>query len=336
VQAYEVRDTSGLDGLVLNADRPAPEAGPGQILIRVRATALNARDHGVTRGIYGYTRFPVIPLSDGAGEVVAVGPGVTGFKQGDRVASTFFQTWIGGRMPPDASRNSLGGQLDGMLAELVALPQTGAIGIPDHLSFEEAATLPCAALTAWNALIESGGLKAGESVLILGTGGVSCFAVQFARLHHARVFLTSSSDEKLAKGRALGADVTINYAATPDWEQEVLKQTGGAGVDHVVEVGGANTLEKSMAAVRPGGTISIIGSLAGAGQINPRMINRKAITLRGIHVGSRDMFASMNRAIGAARLRPAIDRVFDFADAKAAFAHQASGGHFGKIVIRVG
>jgi NADPH:quinone reductase-like Zn-dependent oxidoreductase len=204
------------------------------------------------------------------------------------------------------------------------------------LSFEEAATLPCAALTAWNALIESGGLKAGESVLVLGTGGVSCFAVQFAKLHRAHVLLTSSSDEKLAKGRALGADVTINYKTNPEWEQEVLKATGGIGVDHVIEVGGANTLEKSMAAVRPGGMISIIGSLAGAGQINPRMINRKAITLKGIHVGSRDMFAAMNRAVAEAKLRPVIDRVFPFAEAKAAFGHQAGGGHFGKIVIAVG
>lgn len=336
MRAYEVRETTGLDGLVLNRERPEPEPGPGQILVRVRAAALNARDHGVTKGIYGYTKFPVIPLSDGAGEVVAVGPGVAGFKAGDRVASTFFQSWTGGRMPPDASRNSLGGMLDGMLAELVALPQTGAIRIPDHLSFEEASTLPCAALTAWNALVENGGLKAGESVLILGTGGVSCFAVQFAKLHRAHVFLTSSSDEKLAKGRALGADVTINYRTTPDWEQDVLKVTGGVGVDHVLEVGGANTLERSMAAVRPGGMIYIIGSLAGAGTINPRMINRKAITLKGIHVGSRDMFAAMNRAIAETSLKPVIDRVFPFEDARAAFAYQAGGGHFGKIVIKVG
>ncbi|MPZ55849.1 MAG: zinc-binding dehydrogenase [Rhizobiales bacterium] len=336
MQAYEVTNTSGLDGLVLNPKRPEPEPGPGQILVRVRAAALNARDHGVTRGIYGYTRFPVIPLSDGAGEVVAVGPGIIGFKAGDRVASTFFQTWTGGRMPPDASRNSLGGMLDGMLAELVVLPRTGAIRIPNHLSFEEASTLPCAALTAWNALVETGGIKAGETVAILGTGGVSCFAVQFAKLHRAHVFLTSRSDEKLEKGRALGADVAINYKATPDWEQEMLKQTAGVGVDHVLEVGGANTLEKSMAAVCPGGAIYIIGSLAGAGQINPRMINRKAITLKGIHVGSRDMFAAMNRAIAETRLRPVIDRVFPFADAKAAFAYQAGGSHFGKIVIAVG
>jgi NADPH:quinone reductase-like Zn-dependent oxidoreductase len=301
----------------------------------MRAAALNARDHGVTRGIYGYTKFPVIPLSDGAGEITAVGPSVTGFKVGDRVASTFFQTWTGGRMPADASRNSLGGMLDGVLAEEIVLPQQGAIHIPDHLTYAEAATLPCAALTAWHALVEAGGLKAGDTVAIIGTGGVSCFAVQFAKMHQARVFLTSSSDAKRELARELGADVTINYQTTPGWEQEILRQTGNAGVDHVIEVGGANTLEKSMAMVRPGGSIYVIGTLAGAGQINPRMINRKAITLRGIHVGSRDMFANMNRAIAATGLRPVIDKTFAFADAKQAYEYQAGGTHFGKIVIAI-
>jgi NADPH:quinone reductase-like Zn-dependent oxidoreductase len=301
----------------------------------MRAAALNARDHGVTRGIYGYTKFPVIPLSDGAGEITAVGPSVTGFKVGDRVASTFFQTWTGGRMPADASRNSLGGMLDGVLAEEIVLPQQGAIHIPDHLTYAEAATLPCAALTAWHALVEAGGLKAGDTVAIIGTGGVSCFAVQFAKMHQARVFLTSSSDAKRELARELGADVTINYQTTPGWEQEILRQTGNAGVDHVIEVGGANTLERSMAMVRPGGSIYVIGTLAGAGQINPRMINRKAITLRGIHVGSRDMFANMNRAITATGLRPVIDKTFAFADAKQAYEYQAGGTHFGKIVIAI-
>jgi NADPH:quinone reductase-like Zn-dependent oxidoreductase len=335
VRAYEVTDTSGLDGLVLNTNRPAPAPGPGQIAVRMRAAALNARDHGVTRGIYGYTKFPVIPLSDGAGEITAVGAGVTGFKVGDRVASTFFQTWTGGRMPTDASRKSLGGMLDGVLAEEIVLPQQGAIHIPDHLSFAEAATLPCAALTAWHALVEAGGLKAGDTVAIIGTGGVSCFAVQFAKMHQARVFLTSSSDAKRELARGLGADVTINYQTTPDWEQAILRQTGNVGVDHVIEVGGANTLEKSMAMVRPGGSIYVIGTLAGAGQINPRMINRKAITLRGIHVGSRDMFANMNRAIAATGLRPVIDKTFAFADARQAYDYQAGGTHFGKIAIAI-
>jgi NADPH:quinone reductase-like Zn-dependent oxidoreductase len=334
VKAYEVRAATGLDGLVLNRDRPRPEPGHGEIVVRVHAAALNYRDQGVLRGIYGYTRFPVIPLSDGAGEVAAVGPGVAEFEMGDRVAGTFFQTWTGGRMPADASKNSLGGQLDGMLTEYAVLPQRGAIRVPDHLSFEEAATLPCAALTAWNALIETGRIKAGETVAILGTGGVSCFGIQFAKMHGAYVFATSSSNAKLARAKALGADVLINYKAVPDWDQAVLKATGGEGVDHVLEVGGANTLEKSMGAIRPGGSIYVIGALAGAGEINPRMINRKGIKLQGIHVGSREMFVAMNRAVALGALRPVIDRVFPFEDARQAYEHQASGGHFGKIVIQ--
>jgi len=334
VKAYEVREAIGLDGLVLNPDRPKPEPMHDQVLIRVRAAAMNYRDQGVIKGAYGYTKFPVIPMCDAAGEVVATGAGVTQFKVGDRVASNFFQTWTGGRIPAAASKNSLGGQLDGVLAEHVALSQDGVIRIPDHLSFEEAATLPCAALTAWNALIETGGLRAGETVAILGTGGVACFAVMFARLHGARVLLTSSSDTKLERGKALGADVLINYKSTPEWDKEVLKHTDG-GVDHIIEVGGANTLEKSMNAARTGGSIYIIGSLAGAGNINPRIINRKELHLHGVHVGSREMFAAMNRAISLAKLRPPIDRVFPFAEAKQAYAYQAGSGHFGKIVIRV-
>jgi NADPH:quinone reductase-like Zn-dependent oxidoreductase len=335
VKAYEVREATGLDGLALSRDRPEPKPGPGQIVVRIRAAALNYRDQGVLRGIYGYTKFPVIPLSDGAGEVVAIGSGVTQFQTGDRVASTFFVNWTGGVMPRDASRNSLGGMIDGALTEYTLLSETGAIKIPDHLDFEQAATLPCAALTAWNALVENGGIKAGDTVAILGTGGVSCFGIAFAKMHNAFVFLTSSSDDKLARGKTLGADKLLNYRAEPDWDQEILKQTDGAGVDHVLEVGGAGTLERSMNAVRPGGSIYVIGALAGAGSINPRMINRKAIQLRGIHVGSRDMFAAMNKAIDVAKLKPVIDRVFPFEEARGAYAHQQSGRHFGKIVISV-
>jgi len=335
MKAYEVRETTGLDGLTLNGARPVPQLGHGQILVRMRAAALNYRDQGVIKGIYSYTKFPVIPLSDGAGEVAAVGPGVTQFKPGDRVASTFFVNWTGGQMPADASKNSLGGMIDGVLAEYTLLAETGAIKIPDHLSFEEAATLPCAALTAWNALIDTGRIKVGETVAILGTGGVSCFGLAFAKMHGAFVFLTSSSDEKLARARALGADALVNYRTRPEWDQEILKQTGGAGVDHVLEVGGAGTLERSMNAIRPGGSIYVIGALAGAGTINPRMINRKAIRMQGIHVGSRDMFAAMNKAVELHKLKPTIDRVFGFDDAKAAYAHQQSGQHFGKIVIAI-
>jgi NADPH:quinone reductase-like Zn-dependent oxidoreductase len=333
VKAYEVRETTGLDGLVLNRERADPQPGHGQILVRMRAAALNYRDQGVIKGGYGYTKFPVIPLSDGAGDVAAVGSGVTQFKPGDRVASTFFVNWPGGRLPPDAARNSLGGMVDGVLADYALLAETGAIKVPDHLSDQEAATFPCAALTAWNALVDTGRIKSGESVAILGTGGVSCFGIAFAKMHGAFVFLTSSSDEKLAHGKALGADAIINYRSQPDWDQEILKQTGGAGVDHVLEVGGAGTLEKSMKAVRNGGSIYVIGTLAGAGSINPRMINRKAIRLQGIHVGSREMFAAMNKAVALHKLKPVIDRVFSFDDAKAAYAHQQSGSHFGKIVI---
>ncbi len=262
MKAYEVREPSGLDGLVLSSNRAEPTPGHGQIVVRVCATSLNYRDQGVIKGVYGYTKFPVIPLSDGAGEVAVVGPGVTQFKPGDRVAGTFFQNWTGGRMPADAAHNSLGGMIDGMLAEYALLTEAGAIKIPAHLSFEEAATLPCAALTAWNALIETGRIKTGDTVALLGTGGVSVFALAFAKMHGAFALLMSSSDDKLARAKALGADVTINYRTTPDWDQEIKKHTS-AGVDHVVEVGGANTLEKSMSAVRPGGSIYVIGALAG-------------------------------------------------------------------------
>ena len=335
MKAYEVRETTGLDGLHLNANRPEPAPGPGQIVVRMRAAALNYRDHGVIKGAYGYTKFPVIPLSDGAGEVVAIGPGVTQFKAGDRVCGTFFVNWISGRVPADASKNSLGGMVDGVLAEYALLNETGAIKIPDHLSFQEAATLPCAALTAWHAVVEAGRIKAGETIVVLGTGGVSCFALAFAKMHGAVVIMTSSSDDKLARVKTLGAGMTINYKNTPDWDQEVLKLTGGAGVDHIIEVGGPNTLAKSMLAIRPGGSIYVIGALGGSGAIDPRAINRKSIRLQGIHVGSREMFAAMNRAIAHSKLKPVIDRVFDFADAKAAYLHQQSGGHLGKIVIAI-
>lgn len=335
MKAYEVRETTGLDGLHLNANRAEPVAGPGQIVVRMRAAALNYRDQGVIKGAYGYTKFPVIPLSDGAGEVAHVGPGVTLFKAGDRVAGTFFVNWIAGRIPADASKNSLGGMVDGVLAEYALLSETGAIKISDHLTFEEAATLPCAALTAWHAVVEAGRIKAGETIVILGTGGVSCFALAFAKMHGAVVTMTSSSDDKLARVKALGADNVVNYKTTPDWDQEVLRLTGGAGVDHIIEVGGPNTLAKSMLAIQPGGAIYVIGALGGSGSIDPRAINRKSIRLQGIHVGSRDMFAAMNRAIANSKLRPVIDRVFDFADAKAAYQHQQSGSHLGKIVIAI-
>ena len=333
MKAYEVCEPTGLDGLVLNQNRAVPRPAHGQILVRIRATSLNYRDQGVVRGTYGYTKFPLIPLSDGAGEVAEIGPGVTQFAVSDRVASNFFVNWTGGPIPAGVSKNSLGGMVDGVLAEYALLAETGAIKIPDHLTFEQAAALPCAGLTAWNALAEVGHIKAGETVLALGTGGVACFGLAFAKMHGAQAIVTSSSDEKLAHAQTLGADHLINYVSNPDWDADVLALTGGAGVDHILEVGGPGTLEKSMNAVRQGGSIYVIGALGGAGSVNPRVINRKSIRLQGIHVGSRDMFERMNRAIALHKLTPAIDRVFGFDDAKEAYAYQQSGRHIGKIVI---
>lgn len=337
MKAYELKQAIGADGLVLTTERPEPEAGPGEVKIKVRATSLNFRDLLVASGRYPVgMNSSIIPLSDGAGEVVAVGAGVSRFRAGDRVAGTFFQGWSGGAVSADVTANALGGAVDGMLTEYVVLPEAGVIKTPPHLTFEEAATLPCAGLTAWNAVVETGRIRAGETVLLLGTGGVSMFALQFAKLHGAHVIIASSSDEKLARAKSLGADTLINYRTTPDWEQEVVKATGGRGVDIVVEVGGAGTLEKSIKAVRVGGFIAIIGVLSGAGQIDPRPIITRAIRLQGIYVGSGEMFAAMNRAVSEAALKPVIGRVFDFEEAKQAYEYQAGGSHFGKIVIKVG
>ncbi len=336
MKAYELKQAIGTDGLVLTTERPEPEAGPGEVKIKVRATSLNFRDLLVASGRYPVgMNSSIIPLSDGAGEVVAIGAGVSRFRVGDRVAGTFFQGWSGGAVSADVTAKALGGAVDGMLTEYVVLPEAGVIKIPAHLTFEEAATLPCAGLTAWNAVVETGRIRAGETVLLLGTGGVSMFALQFAKLHGAHVIIASSSDEKLARAKSLGADTLINYRTTPEWEQEVVTATGGRGVDIVVEVGGAGTLEKSIKAVRVGGFIAIIGVLSGVGQIDPRPIITRAIRLQGIYVGSGEMFAAMNRAVSESALKPVIGRVFDFEEAKQAYEYQAGGSHFGKIVIKV-
>jgi len=276
---------------------------------------------------------PRIPCSDGAGEVVAVGEGVSRVKAGDRVAAIFHQRWLAGGITENVARSTLGGDLDGMIAEQVLLSEEGVVPIPQHLSFAEAATLPCAAVTAWNALVE-GGLKASDSVLVQGTGGVSIFALQFAKLSGARVFVTSSSDAKLEKAKQLGATAGTNYKTSPDWDKWARSQTG-SGVDHVVEVGGAGTLERSIKAVRTGGHIALIGVLSGQGAINPLPILMKSVCVRGIFVGSRSMFEDMIRAIGASQLRPVIDRTFAFAEFPAALRHMESGTHFGKIVVSV-
>ncbi len=333
MKVYEIREAKGIDSVQM-AQRPEPKPGYGEILIKVKAASLNYRDLAVARGAYGRgVLSPVIPLSDGAGEVLETGPGVTRVAAGDRVAGIFMQAWLAGGVDDPKGQSAMGGAIDGMLAEYVVLNQEGVVKIPAHLSYEEAATLPCAAVTAWNALVTSGGLIAGETVLIQGTGGVSIFALQIAKMFGARVIATSSSDEKLKRVQSMGASDGINYRTTPDWEKPVRALTQ-AGVDRVVEVGGAGTLEKSMKAVRAGGTISLIGVLTGGeGQINPRTILMKSIRVQGIYVGSRDMFEALNRALSLHKVHPVVDCVFPFADAVAAYRHMESGAHFGKIVI---
>lgn len=313
-------------------DRPDPKPGPGQIVVRVRAVSLNFRDLLVTKGMYNPKMpLPRIPCSDGAGEVIAVGEGVSRVKAGDRVAGIFHQKWLAGGISEAAARSALGGEIDGMMAEQVLLSEEGVVTVPPHLNFAEAATLPCAAVTAWNALTE-GGLKAGDTVLVQGTGGVSIFALQLSKLSGARAFVTSGSDSKLQRAIGLGAVAGTNYKANPDWDKWARKETG-IGVDHVVEVGGAGTLERSIKAVRVGGHIALIGVLSGQGTINPTPLLMKSIRLRGIFVGSRSMFEDMNRAIDAAKLKPVIDRSFPFAEFPAALQYMESAAHFGKIVI---
>ncbi len=319
------------------ADRPSPRPTVGQALVRVRAASINYRDQAVVSGTY-FGLPPsrdLIPLSDGAGEVVEVGPGVTHLKPGDRVAGVFSQT------PPDAGpfapKGALGSPLDGMLVEQIALYEDGLVPVPDGLTFEEAACLPCAGVTAWHALAVAGRpLAAGDTVLVLGTGGVSMFALQFAVAAGARVIATSSSDEKLERVKALGASDGINYTRTPEWGKEVLRLTGGRGVDCVVEVGGTGTLGRSFEALAVGGKVCLIGVLTGrAGESSPYVLMPKRGSLHGIWVGDRPIFEQMNRAIEARRIKPVVDRIFSFDEAVSAFRHQQSGQFIGKVVVRI-
>jgi len=338
MKVYEIQNTFGLENLTMS-DRPAPAPGSGKVLVKVKACSLNYRDLMTVKGLYNPRQpLPLIPLSDGAGEVEAVGEGVSRVKPGDRVAGIFAQKWLAG--PPSLAlrRSTLGGPLDGMLAEYVLLDEDGLVHVPDHLSFEEAATLPCAGVTAWNALMEGGNpVKPGDTVLLLGTGGVSIFALQFARMAGARVIITSSSDEKLARAAKLGASECINYKTTPDWEKRVLELTDGEGVDHVVEVGGAGTFGRSLKAARVGGSIAMIGVLSGASSEVPvTLILMKSVHVRGIFVGSREMFETMNRAVRLHGTKPVVDEVFPFESAPDAFNLMQAGGHFGKIAVTFG
>jgi NADPH:quinone reductase-like Zn-dependent oxidoreductase len=335
VKAQRFVDGFGYEKLVVT-DLPEPVAGPGQAVVRVRACSLNFRDLLVAKGTYGRAvQAPLTPLSDGAGEVLSVGSGVTRVKPGDRVCGIFMQKWLQGGPDDEKAASAMGGAIDGMLAEKVCLHADGLVAIPEHLSFDEAATLPCAAVTAWNALFVSGRLQPGESVLVQGTGGVSLFALQFAMMAGARVIATSSSEAKLARLREMGADAVVNYKTTPEWDKPARAFTGGVGVDHVVEVGGAGTLATSLKSVRRGGHVALIGVLTGEGEVDPRPVLVKSIRLQGIYVGSREMFEAMNRAIAASGLKPVVDRVFAFEEVAEAMRYQESGAHFGKIVIRV-
>ena len=336
MKVFEIRGDWGFDHLQLGA-RPEPRPGAGEVLLRMQAASLNSRDLVVpVRGYGAFTgNLPLIPLSDGVGEVVEVGPGVTRVKAGDRVCPCFHQSWIGG--PPDLERltRTLGGPIDGTMAELMCLPAEGVVKVPAHLTDEQAATLPCAALTAWSALVTYDDLGPGSRVLVQGTGGVALFALAFAKLAGCHVTVISSSDEKLARAKALGADAGVNYTTTPEWSKASREITSGRGFDHIVELGGEKTLPQSLRAIRPGGTISMIGVLSGSALSAPlgHVVTRQ-VRLQGITVGSRDGFEAMMRAVDQHRLVPVVDRVFAFDELKEAMAALKRGAHFGKICIR--
>jgi NADPH:quinone reductase-like Zn-dependent oxidoreductase len=334
MKAYELTQF-GLENLVL-VEREAPRPGPNEIVVRFHAASLNFRDLMFVKGVYNpRAKLPAIPLSDGAGEVVEIGSDVSQWKTGDRVCPIFNQSWLDGRPSLQKNRATLGaGDLDGVAREYGAFNENGIVRVPEHLSFEEAATLPCAGVTAWNALVESGRLRAGDTVLTLGTGGVSVFALQFSKMHGATVIATSSSVEKLNRARELGANETINYRLTPDWDKEVSRLTNNIGVDHVVEVGGTGTLSKSVNSTSVGGHVALIGVLASGGDFDPRRILMKGVRLQGIFVGSRQMFEDMNSAIEVNRMRPVISRIFAFEELAEALKYMETGSHFGKIVLK--
>ncbi|MEZ5305679.1 MAG: NAD(P)-dependent alcohol dehydrogenase [Pyrinomonadaceae bacterium] len=335
MRAYEIAEF-GIDNL-RETERKLPDLQANEVLVKFHAASLNYRDLLMVKGEYNPNlKLPMIPFSDGAGEIIDVGADVEKWEPGDRVMPTFMQGWLDGDIDFKKARTALGGDLDGVLCEYAAIPQYGLVKIPDHLSYEEAATLPCAGVTAWNAVNFSGAVQSGDTVLLMGTGGVSVFGLQFAKNLGAETIVTSSSDEKLEMASTLGASHTINYKTNPDWEKEVVEITGKRGVDHVLEIGGAGTLRKSISSVRMGGHIAVIGILSGKGEFDPLTILMKAVKLHGIFVGSRFMFENMCERIQDEYLKPVVDSVFEFEDVKEALRYMESGKHFGKIVLRIG
>lgn len=336
MKVFQIQDDWSMEHLKV-AERTQPRPGPGEVLLHMKAASINYRDLVVPlRGYGSFTgTLPLVPISDGVGEVTEIGTGVTRVAKGDRACPMFMQKWIAGE--PDLIRltSTLGGPMDGVMQEYMVVDEQGLAKAPEYLTNEEAATLPCAALTAWSALVTEGDVKAGDTVLLQGTGGVSLFALQFSKLLGAKVIIISSSDDKLKKVAALGADECINYKNTPDWGKAVKKLTGGKGVDHIIEVGGEKTLPQSLRVIRPGGTISMIGVLSGINMgVSLGLIVTRKVRLQGITVGHRDSFEAMTRAMSQHQIKPVIDRVFPFEELKEAMEYLRQGKHFGKICIR--
>jgi len=338
MRAYELQDVDpDFEGLE-RVERPRPEPAADEVLVRVRAASINYRDLALAATEFGYQgeELPMVPLSDGAGDVVEVGDDVERLEEGDRVVAPFFPQWVDGPQRPEKIVQATGGNLDGTLAEYAVFPADAVPKMPETLDYEAASTLTCAGLTAWTALCEHGDLTAGESVLCLGTGGVSTFALQFADAFGARPIVTSSSDEKLEGARERGADATINYERNPEWHEDVLEATDGTGVDHVVEVGGEGTLERSMKSTAPGGEVHLIGVLTGPSDgVSPGPILQRAIHVHGMSVGSRAGFDRMARAIDRTGIEPVVDRVYDYEDAPDAYRRVWNGEHVGKVVIEI-
>ncbi|MDP1598770.1 NAD(P)-dependent alcohol dehydrogenase [Phenylobacterium sp.] len=338
MRALEVAAPWGADALKV-VESPDPTPGHGEVLVRMRAVSLNYRDMLMINGMYSRgssTAGGVItPFSDGCGIVEAVGPGVTRVAVGDRVATLFFQNWTSGRPTLEKLSSALGFPVPGAGRELATFSQEGVSKVPDFLTDQQVATLPCAALTAWRGLFEDARLEPGDTVVLQGTGGVSIFGLQFAKAAGYRTVITSSSDEKLARAKTMGADTLINYRTTPEWAKAVREATHGVGADFVMEVGGAGTIQESLKAVRIGGHIAIIGVVAGAGEgVNPGVLIGNSARLQGLSVGSREMFEAMCRAIELHRISPVVDKVFPWTEAAAAFAAMQGGEHFGKIVLQ--